>query len=408
MRMLINGAEGNDNPYIVGADTTWYVQFLNDNGSPLGISGISPFTYQWVEIFSGATRDTALVRTIPVTVTNGTAGQGTIKLPDTDVSVLPRQQYTVWGVVDTSQPNTTNGSLVSTGTVVTPGAGYTLTPTVSLVSNPGDSGAGPAVAVTIRGPVVYAIPAASGFGYSSATVSITGAPPVGAALPTGSCTVDPSTGKVTAVTMTNTSSQGIGFDPSADLTGLTFTFSAPNGCTACSFSLTSSGPSVMPTFSSLSSAGKGYTSTTPAVASNSYVSGSLSMLTNTIAGVSITLVLNPDGSVGSITLGGTPSSAWPASGTSVTVTMATPGGTQATLASPTSSNVLVNGSLFSVAVTGSVTTVYKSPPQVSIPTPQAANCALIPGVTQVPAVATVQLTKGNASISTTPSSMTVR
>lgn len=93
MKLLVQGTEGNIVQHLLTGDTTFNIQLLNDDGSPLSIAGPAVVT---VEYFSGKARtDTALTSKTVTPGAGAAAGFGTLVISDID-AVPPRGTYYLW------------------------------------------------------------------------------------------------------------------------------------------------------------------------------------------------------------------------------------------------------------------------------------------------------------------------
>ena len=93
MKFLIQGTEGNVVQHLLTGDTTFNVQLLNDDGSPLSIASPAVVT---IEYFSGKVRtDTPITAKTVTPGAGAAAGFGTLVISDLDV-VPPRNTYYLW------------------------------------------------------------------------------------------------------------------------------------------------------------------------------------------------------------------------------------------------------------------------------------------------------------------------
>lgn len=138
--LILHGVEGNALTAKKGADTTFNVIFVDDDGNPVSLSG----TYQDILIYNASTRaDNNLVMVKQVTVVDNTTGHATVTLTKDDVDSLALGTYYVY-----SRHSDGNGTVASI-TIEDAGSNITAHPTVTITAATGDGGAGATATVNV-------------------------------------------------------------------------------------------------------------------------------------------------------------------------------------------------------------------------------------------------------------------
>lgn len=240
MHLHIQGREGEDHTAFLGADTTFNVRFLDDDGLPVSLST----GYGLLQFFDDNTRDSTLIKQFVVTPTTSfeASGFGTIKIESEEVDLI-RKQYYVWALHDDGTGD--SGELFN-AQVVNAGTGYSANPTVT-VDNTGTGGASGAVTLTIIGGIQTVITITNGGTAYAAAPIVTFNTPAGGTPATATATI--SSGVVTAINVTNVGSGYSVADPPV------ITIAAGPGVTATATAKINGGLNV-PTISNVGSAYK--------------------------------------------------------------------------------------------------------------------------------------------------------